>query len=74
MATDELSATCCSEERMISIYEGTESLKDSYKLVIEAINNKDTVNVNAITIKKLWEDSLRANRMNILSTTPTTRQ
>ncbi|MDG1949492.1 MAG: hypothetical protein P8J32_01560 [bacterium] len=70
MATDEMSAVCCSEERMISIYEETESLQESYDLVMEAIANKDTVNLNAVHIKQLWEDSLRRQDLRGMSTAP----
>lgn len=70
MATDETSAVCCSEERMISIYEGIESLEESYELVMEAIANKDTVNMNAVHIKELWEDSLRRKETFGMSTVP----
>lgn len=70
MATDETTAVCCSEERMISIYEGTESLEESYDMVMEAIANEDTVNLNAVHIKQLWEDSLRRLELLGMSTVP----
>jgi hypothetical protein len=58
-AKDELNAECCSEEQMISIYEGTEDLKLIYDSVQCHIWDRDSINTNAITIKRLWEDSLK---------------
>lgn len=52
-------AVCCSEETTISIIEGIEPLKETYEKVVKAINNKDSVNQNALYVKKIWEDSLK---------------
>jgi len=74
LAQDEMNAACCTEERMISIYEGTESLEASYDTVQFYIYHRDSINTNAVTIKKMWEDSLKANRLRALYAVPPIRK
>lgn len=51
-------AACCSEEDLITIYEGDVDLKTVYDKAMEHVLKRDSVNSNAVMVIKMWEDSM----------------
>jgi hypothetical protein len=70
IATQEENAVCCSEELMISIYEGTDDLETTYDQVMKHLYKRDSVNHNALLVIEMWEDTLKAESARSLSNKP----
>ena len=70
VAVDSDNAACCSEEDMISIFEGTDDLEETYNAVMEHVYKRDSVNHNAVEVIRMWEDSIATESEESLSTKP----
>ena len=70
VAVDPDNGACCSEETMISIFEGTDDLEEIYNVVMEHVYKRDSINHNGVEVIRMWEDSLAKESAESLSTKP----